>query len=87
LETHHKGTQLGIHPDRLIVFCAQVYMKTTQDIVYGFIIFFIIDRTSRLISAYLSTRRDLSDIETETMRCSIELFMLLVALLIIHKFI
>ena len=62
-------------------------MKTTQDIVYGFIIFFIIDRAARLISAYLSTRRDLNDIETESMRCSIELFMLLVTLLIIRKFI
>jgi len=62
-------------------------MKTTQDIVYGFIIFFIIDRAARLISAYLSTRRDLSDLETESMRCSIELFMLLVALLLVRKFI
>jgi len=71
----------------LRLFCAQVYMKTTQDIVYGFIIFFIIDRAARLISAYLSTRRDLSDLETESMRCSIELFMLLVALLLVRKFI
>lgn len=62
-------------------------MKTTQEIAYGFIIFFIIDRTARLISAYLSTRRDLNDIETESMRCSIELFMLFMAILLVRKFI
>lgn len=55
-------------------------MKTAVEIAYGFIIFFIIDRAARFVSAQWAQRRDLSELETEKLRCSIELGALFVAL-------
>jgi len=62
-------------------------MKTPQDIAFGFVIFFIIDRLSRLFSALVAERRNLSEIQTEKLRCSVELTGLLVAftILLINK--
>lgn len=57
-------------------------MKTAHEIAYGFIIFFIIDRTARLISAQWAIRKNLSELETERMRCSIELVCLFIALVV-----
>jgi hypothetical protein len=54
-------------------------MKTPQDIAFGFVIFFIIDRVSRLISAIVADRRELTELQTEKLRCSIEITALLVA--------
>jgi hypothetical protein len=58
-------------------------MKTPQDIAFGFVIFFIIDRISRLISAIVADRRDLTELQTEKLRCSIELASLIFAFLIL----
>jgi len=58
-------------------------MKTPQDIAFGFVIFFIIDRISRLISASVADRRDLTELQTEKLRCSIELGALICAFLIL----
>jgi len=55
-------------------------MKTAVEIAYGFIIFFIIDRASRIISAQWAQHKDLSELETEKLRCSIELMALFIAL-------
>lgn len=62
-------------------------MKSPQDIAFGFIIFFIIDRVSRLISASVADRRDLTELQTEKLRCSIELAALIAAftLFLINK--
>jgi hypothetical protein len=62
-------------------------MKTPQDIAFGFVIFFIIDRIARLVSAYVADRRDLSELQTEKLRCSVELGLLIVAftVLLINK--
>jgi hypothetical protein len=61
-------------------------MKTPQDIAFGFVIFFIIDRLSRLVSAVVADRRDLSELQSEKLRCSIELGLLLAAfVLLINK--
>jgi len=60
-------------------------MKTTQEIAYGFIIFFIIDRLARLVSAQIALRGKMTEMETERLRCSIELGALLVAILIIKR--
>ena len=57
-------------------------MKTAHEIAYGFIIFFIIDRAARLISAQWAIRKNLSELETERMRCSIELVCLFIALVV-----
>lgn len=57
-------------------------MQPARQIAYGFIIFFIIDRTARLISAQWALRKKLSDLEMERMRCAIELAALFVALII-----
>lgn len=57
-------------------------MQTARQIAYGFIIFFIIDRASRLISAQWAIKKNLSELETERMRCAIELVALFVALVI-----
>lgn len=61
-------------------------MKTPQDIAFGFVIFFIIDRLSRLVSAVVADRRDLSELQSEKLRCSVELGLLLAAfVLLINK--
>lgn len=57
-------------------------MQTTRQIAYGFIIFFIIDRTSRLISAQWAIKKNLTEMETERMRTTIELVALFIALLV-----
>jgi len=74
------GARLGIYSYRNL-------MKTPQDIAFGFVIFFIIDRLSRLFSALVAERRNLSEIQTEKLRCSVELTGLLVAftILLINK--
>ena len=62
-------------------------MKTPQEIAFGFVIFFIIDRVSRLVSAYVADRKNLSELQTEKLRCSVELGLLLAAftVLLINK--
>jgi len=58
-------------------------MKTPQDIAFGFVIFFIIDRVSRLVSAYAADKKNLSELQTEKLRCSVELAALLVAFMVL----
>ena len=61
-------------------------MKNAQEIAFGFVIFFIIDRLSRLVSAVVADRRDLSELQSEKLRCSVELGLLLAAfVLLINK--
>lgn len=57
-------------------------MQTARQIAYGFIIFFIIDRASRLISAQWAIKKNLTELEMERMRCIIELVALFIALAI-----
>jgi hypothetical protein len=54
-------------------------MKNARQIAFGFVIFFIIDRMSRLISAIVADKQSLSELQTEKIRCSIEIGTLLVA--------
>jgi hypothetical protein len=60
-------------------------MKTAQEIAYGFIIFFIIDRVARLLSAQLAMKKNMSELETERLRCTIELAALFVAFVFFKK--
>lgn len=72
MAAHLPGARLGIYSYGNI-------MKTPQDIAFGFVIFFIIDRISRLASAYAADRKGLSELQTEKLRCSVELGLLLAA--------
>lgn len=58
-------------------------MKNPQEIAFGFVIFFIIDRGARLISALIADRRDLNELQSEKLRCSIELAALILAFLVL----
>jgi len=60
-------------------------MKDAQEIAFGFVIFFIIDRMSRLISSLFAEQKNLTAIQTERVRCSIELFVLLIVFLFLLK--
>ena len=60
-------------------------MKNSREIAFGFVIFFMIDRVARLISSYFAERRDLSELQTERLRCSIELGTLMVAFFALLK--
>jgi hypothetical protein len=54
-------------------------MKNAQEIAFGFVIFFIIDRVARLVSAYVADQKSLSELQSEKLRCSVELGLLLAA--------
>jgi len=76
VEAHLPGARVGIYSHGNI-------MKTPQDIAFGFVIFFIIDRLSRLLSAIVADQKKLSELQTEKLRCSIELAALLVAFMVL----
>jgi hypothetical protein len=60
-------------------------MKYLEEVTTGFIIFFIIDRGSRLISTSLINREGKSPYEAHRMILQIELVILVMALLIALK--
>jgi len=60
-------------------------MKYLEEVTTGFIIFFIIDRGSRLISTSLINREGKSQFEVRRMILRIELVILVLALLIALK--
>ena len=47
-------------------------MKRFEELLVGVLLFYIVDRASRLVSSVVSSRRDMSDIETEKFRCTVE---------------
>ena len=47
-------------------------MKRFEELLVGVLLFFIVDRSSRLVSALVSSRRNMSDMETEKFRCTVE---------------
>jgi hypothetical protein len=57
-------------------------MKSSREIAYGFIIFFLIDRLARFISAHWALKRNMTELETERMRCAIELGALFVGFVV-----
>jgi hypothetical protein len=60
-------------------------MKYLEEVTTGFIIFFIIDRGSRLISTSLINREGKNQFEVHRMILRIELVILVLALLIALK--
>ena len=49
-------------------------MKRFEELLVGVLLFFIVDRASRLVSALLSGQRNMSDMETEKFRSAVEAF-------------
>jgi hypothetical protein len=47
-------------------------MKRFEELLVGVLLFFIVDRASRLVSSIMARRRNMSDMETETFRTAIE---------------
>jgi hypothetical protein len=56
-------------------------MKRFEELLVGVLLFFIVDRSSRLVSSVVSSRRNMSDMETEKFRCTIETTAMLVLFL------
>lgn len=56
-------------------------MKRFEELLVGVLLFYIVDRSSRLVSSTVSSRRNMSDIESEKFRCTIEISALLIAFL------
>ena len=49
-------------------------MKRFEELLVGVLLFFIVDRASRLVSALLAGQRNMSDMETEKFRSAVEAF-------------
>ena len=58
-------------------------MKRFEELLVGVLLFYIVDRSSRLVSSIVSSRRNMSDIETEKFRCTVETSAMLILFLIL----
>lgn len=58
-------------------------MKRFEELLVGVLLFYIVDRSSRLVSSTVSSRSNMSDIETEKFRCTIEISALLIVFAIL----
>jgi hypothetical protein len=56
-------------------------MKRFEELLVGVLLFYIVDRASRLMSSLVSSQRNMSDMETEKFRCTIETTALIVLFL------
>ena len=56
-------------------------MKRFEELLVGVLLFYIVDRSSRLVSSVVSSRRDMSDMETEKFRCTVEMSAMLILFL------
>jgi len=58
-------------------------MKRFEELLIGVLLFFIVDRSSRLVSSIASGKRDMSDMETEKFRSAIEAFTMIVIFVVL----
>ena len=58
-------------------------MKRFEELLVGVLLFFIVDRASRLVSSLVSSHRNMSDMETEKFRCAVETFTMIVVFIIL----
>jgi hypothetical protein len=58
-------------------------MKRFEELLVGVLLFFIVDRASRLVSSLVSGQRNMSDMETEKFRTAVETFTMLALFLIL----
>ena len=56
-------------------------MTRFEELLVGVLLFYIVDRSSRLVSSVVSSRRNMSDMETEKFRCTVETSALIVLFL------
>ena len=47
-------------------------MKRIEELIIGVLLFYLVDRVSRFVSATVARNRDMSDLETEKFRCTTE---------------
>jgi len=53
-------------------------VKPLEEILLGVLMVYIVDRSARLVSSIVSSRRDMNDLDTEKFRCSVEVTLLVV---------
>jgi hypothetical protein len=58
-------------------------MKRFEELLVGVLLFFIVDRASRLVSSIMSSQRNMSDMETETFRTAVEAFTMITVFLVL----
>ena len=58
-------------------------MKRFEELLVGVLLFFIVDRASRLVSSVVSSRRNMSDMETEKFRCAVETLTMIALFLVL----
>jgi hypothetical protein len=58
-------------------------MKRFEELLVGVLLFFIVDRASRLVSSLVSGQRNMSDMETEKFRTAVETFTMLALFIIL----
>jgi hypothetical protein len=58
-------------------------MKRFEELLVGVLLFYIVDRSSRLVSSVVSSRRNMSDMETEKFRCTVETSAMLILFLVL----
>jgi hypothetical protein len=56
-------------------------MKRFEELLVGVLLFFIVDRSSRLVSSIVSSQRNMSAMETEKFRCAVETSAMLILFL------
>ena len=56
-------------------------MKRFEELLVGVLLFYLVDRVTRLVSSVVSSRRDMSGMETEKFRCTVETSAMLVLFL------
>ena len=58
-------------------------MKRFEELLVGVLLFFIVDRASRLVSSIMASQRNMSDMETETFRTAVEAFTMITVFIIL----
>ena len=58
-------------------------MKRIEELVIGVLLFYLVDRLTRLVSAIIARNRNMNDLETEKFRCSVETFTMLLVFAIL----
>lgn len=58
-------------------------MKRFEELLVGVLLFYLVDRSSRLVSSVVSSRRNMNDMETEKFRCTVETSAMIVLFLIL----
>jgi hypothetical protein len=53
-------------------------MKRFEELVIGVLLFYLVDRGTRLISSIIADQREMNTMATEKFRCTIETFTMLV---------